>query len=108
MKTQDIIYKILVKLDETMDENNPDFGELSTEALGISKERRSFILEMMQDAGLIKGVTFVNGGNNRVAIMTHIDNMKITLRGVEYLSENSSTAKILRAAKELKDFIPGL
>lgn len=108
MKTQDIIYKILQKLDEVMDDNNPDFSELSSEALEISKERRSFILEMMQDAGLIKGVTFVNGGNNRAAIMIHIDNMKITLRGVEYLSENSSTAKILRAAKELKDFIPGL
>lgn len=108
MKTQDVIYKILQNLDEAMDENNANFSELSSEVLGISKERRSFILEIMQDAGLIKGVTFLNGGNNRVAIMTNIDHMKITLRGVEYLSENSSTAKILRAAKELKDFIPGL
>lgn len=108
MKTRDIIYKILEKLDTTMDENNPDFNELSAEVLEISKERRSFILEMMQDAELIKGVNFVKGGNNRAALMTSIENMKITLKGIEYLSENSSTAKILRAAKEIKDLIPGL
>jgi translation initiation factor IF-2 len=108
LKTQDVIYKILEKLDETLDENNPDFTDLSPESLGISKERRNYILEMMQDAGLIKGVNFVNGGRNRAAIMAHINNMKITLRGIEYLAENSSTAKILRAAKEIKDLIPGI
>lgn len=69
MKTQDVIYKILEKLDETLDENNPDFTDLSPESLGISKERRNYILEMMQDAGLIKGVNFVNGGRNRAAFL---------------------------------------
>lgn len=108
MKTQDVIYKILEKLDETLDENNPDFSDLSPETLGISKERRNYILEMMQDADLIKGVTFTNGGRNRAPIMASMKNMKITLKGIEYLAENSSTAKILKAAKEIKDLIPGI
>ena len=108
LKTQDVVYKILQKLDETLDENNPDFTDLSPESLGISKERRNYILEMMQDAGLIKGVNFTRGGNNRAPIMVFLDNMKITLKGIEYLAENSSTAKILRAAREIKDLIPGI
>lgn len=111
MKTQDVVYKIFQKLDETLDENNPDFTDLSPESLGISKERRNYILEMMQDAGLIKGVNFTRGGNsgnNRAPFMAFLDNMKITLKGIEYLAENSSTAKILRAAKEIKDLIPGI
>ncbi len=108
MKTQDVVYKILQKLDETLDKNNPDFTDLSPESLVISKERRNYILEMMQDAGLIKGVNFTRGGNNRAPIMAFLDNMKITFKGIEYLAENSSTAKILRAAKEIKDLIPGI
>ena len=34
LKTQDVVYKILQKLDETLDENNPDFTDLSPDHLG--------------------------------------------------------------------------
>jgi len=108
MKTQEIIYKILEVLDEALDQNNPDFSSIKHENLGISKERWSYALEMMQDAGLIKGVVFVRGGNNRAPINSFIDNMNITLNGIMYLADNSTSAKVYKAAKMLKDVIPGL
>lgn len=108
MKTENVIYKILEVLDQKLDDEKPDFGEIKPENLGISWERWAYILEMMQDAGLIKNVAFSRGGNGRAPLMVHIDNMQITLRGVRYLSENSTTAKVINAAKFLKDVIPGL
>lgn len=38
MKTEDIIYRVLEVLDKSLDEEKPDFKDLSPEALGISKE----------------------------------------------------------------------
>lgn len=108
MKTSDVIIRILEELDLKLDDNNPDFSNIKAESLGISQNRWSFILEMMQDSGLIKGVTFTRGGNNRAPLMTHIDNMKITLRGILYLEENTTINKVIKAAKLLKDTIPGL
>ncbi|NLE25808.1 MAG: dihydrolipoyl dehydrogenase [Clostridiaceae bacterium] len=108
MKTEQLILTILKKLDDSLDENNPDFSDLTSEKLGISKYRRSYILEMMQEAGLIKGVNFVKGGNDRAPNMVLLDNMQITLRGVMYLADNTTTAKIVKAAKLLKDVIPGI
>lgn len=108
IKTADVIVRILEVLDRELDKNNPDFASITYEAIGITKERWSFILEMMQDAGLIKGISFTTGGSNRAPIMTHIDYMNITLKGVMYLAENSTVNKVIKAAKLLKDTIPGL
>ncbi|KDR95915.1 YjcQ protein [Peptoclostridium litorale DSM 5388] len=108
MKTHDIIVKVLEKLDKSLDENEPEFSDIRPDALEISSERWAYILEMMQDACLIKGVAFSRGGRGRAPLATHIDNMQITLMGVRYIDENTTTAKIVKAAKLLKDTIPGL
>lgn len=63
---------------------------------------------MMQDAGLIKGVEFQHGGNDRAPIMVWIEHMNITLSGIMFLAENSTINKVVKAAKLLKDTIPGL
>jgi len=108
MKTEDIIYRVLEALDKSLDEDKPDFKDLTPDVLGISRERRDYILEMMQDAGLIKDVSFPKGGNGRAPLMAMMDHMNITLRGVMFLAENSTTSKVIKAAKLLKDVIPGI
>ena len=102
------IYKILERLDKAQDEDRPDFKDISAKSLGISEKRWTNVLLMMKDARLVDGIT-VNGpfGQN-CEYMIIIDNAKITLYGLKWLDENSATNKILKAAKEIKDLIPGI
>ena len=107
MKTHEVIVKILQLLEDSLDKDSLDESSFSAESLGISKIKRDYILEMMQDVGIIKGVAFTRGGNNgRAPVITFIEDMQITLRGIMYLEENTTTAKIIKAAKLLKDTIP--
>ena len=80
------IYKILRTLERALDYENIDLEEIGHERLEISKERWMKYLEMMLDMGLIKGIefkTYVDGGTGVVN-----DGVRITLKGLEYLSEN--------------------
>lgn len=108
MKTKELILKILQLLDDSLDDNNLDLEKFKPEVLEVSKERFYYVLEMMQDVRLIKNVTFTTGGMNRTALLANINNMKITLNGIMYLDDNTTTAKIIKAAKLLKDTIPML
>ena len=81
---------------------NPD--SISPEALKISDERWNKYMEMLLDAGYIKGVKiqkYVAGGTS-----VDIDDIRITLKGLEYLSENSIMQKMYKTAKGITDLIP--
>lgn len=58
---------------------------------------------MMADVGYIKGVSILKD----ITGSTNVDaeNMRITLKGLEYLQENSIMQKIYRTAKGLKEII---
>ncbi|HDK7179298.1 TPA: dihydrolipoyl dehydrogenase [Clostridium botulinum] len=105
--TLDIIYKILSRLDKAMDEENSDLSDISFEALEISEIKWVRILQMMVERGLIDGVEFIDFCGQSYPSVKFMD-IRITLEGIEYLMDNSTQAKLFRAAKELKDFIPGL
>lgn len=99
-----IIYKILFTLEWSMDleKFNPD--SISPEALKISDERWNKYMEMLLDAGYIKGVKiqkYVAGGTS-----VDIDDIRITLKGLEYLSENSIMQRLYKAAKGITELVP--
>ena len=99
-----IIYKILFTLERSMDleKFNPD--SISPEALKISHERWNKYMEMLLDAGYIKGVKiqkYVAGGTS-----VDIDDIRITLKGLEYLSENSIMQRLYKAAKGITELVP--
>ena len=99
-----IIYKILSVLEKSMDLENVDIERISSNNLGISQQRWNKYMEMLLDAGYIKGVTiqkYVTGETNVDA-----EDIRITLKGLEYLSENSIMQKMYKAAKGIKDLIP--
>lgn len=107
IKTTAVIQKILEYLDESMDDEIIDTEPIKHEALGITHARWSRTIGLMLEEDLIDGFIEVT------TMGSHYDQYKIgkpriTFRGLNYLSENSNSAKLLRAAKELKDFIPGL
>lgn len=99
-----IIYKILSVLEKSMDLENVDIERISSNNLGISQQRWNKYMEMLLDAGYIKGVTiqkYVTGETNVDA-----EDIRITLKGLEYLSENSIMQKMYKAAKGITDLIP--
>lgn len=100
------VYKILSTLEKAMDLPEFDINLISTEKLGISQERWCRYMEMMADVGYIKGIEMyvdITGELNVEA-----KDIRITLKGLEYLQENSIMQRMYNAAKGIKEVIPGL
>ena len=96
------VYKILSALEKAMDYPEFDINDVGSEALGVSEERWARYIEMMVDVGYIKGVSIkrdITGATRDV---------RITLKGLEYLQENSMMKKVYNAVKGIKDITPGL
>ena len=97
------VYKILSTLEKAMDLPEFDVSIIGADKLGVSDERWARYIEMMADVGYIKGVSIskdVTGSLNVDA-----ENMRITLKGLEYLQENSIMQKIYKAAMGIKEII---
>lgn len=98
MNTLQIAYKILYSLEH---KKKADYmGQLiSPTKLGVSEQDWLDVIEMLQDAGYIKGAVITSDilGNQQV----NIKNVKITLAGAEYLHENSSMQKIAKVATDI-------
>ena len=98
-----IIYKILKALEKALDFDELDKEALSPEALGITPQRWVGLLEMLFNDGYIDGLTIIQNIGGR---SLRIDRLRITLKGLEYLSDNSLMAKAARLAKGIKDVLP--
>ena len=97
------VYKILSTLEKAMDLPEYDISLIGADKLGVSEERWARYIEMMADVGYIKGVSIIQD----VTGSTNIDaeNMRITLKGLEYLQENSIMQKIYKTAKGIREII---
>lgn len=101
-----IIYKILHILEQAMDLDEFDCELISAEELGISENRRKAILGMLLEEGYIKGAVAlrsIGGSGIKIGPGT-----PITLKGLEYLNDNSFMKKAASIAKGIKETIPGL
>lgn len=98
------IYKILSALEKAMDLPEFDISQISPENLKISQERWSRYIEMLADIGYIKGVRVFKN----VCGETMIDeqDIRITLKGLEYLAENSIMKRIYNTARGIKEIMP--
>lgn len=102
-----LIYKILRILQKSMDREEVDRDILSAERLGLSKPKWSRIMAMLLNEGYITGGQTWNAlgyGYPRVALTRP----EITLKGLEYLEENTLMKKAANLAEGIKDTIPGL
>lgn len=89
-----IIYKILSKLEKALDYEEFDSSTIyETLKEEISKERYNKILLMLFDEGYIKGDLIQS------LDYTGLYNFEITLKGLEYLKENSIMQKIGNALR---------
>ena len=100
-----VIYKILSALEKSMDFENFDSEQISPEKLGITKERRDKLLIEMQREGYITGISV----KKWISSPAHIEELispNITIKGLEYLAENSMMKKACSALKGIAEFIP--
>ena len=100
------VYKILSALEKAMDLPEFDISQISASVLGVSEQRWARYLEMMADVGYIKGIKIqatISG-----ELMVEADDIRITLKGLEYLQENSIMQRIYKTAKGIKDVIPNI
>ena len=100
------VYKILSALEKAMDFPQFDMEQIGHEVLGVSKERWCRYIEMMLDVGYIKGVELKRYITGDICI--DAENVRITLKGLEYLQENALMRKVYRTIKGIEDIIPGM
>lgn len=101
-----VIYRILKALDVSMDYEEFDEGILSAARLGISEPRRLYLLHMLLDAGLIEGIAIEIDCAGNFYISK--GRPRLTLKGLEYMNNNSLMQRAMKAAKGIKDSIPGV
>ena len=96
-----VIYKILKVLESAMDCDEVDRSLLKAENFKKTENRFENIIRMLAKEGVIivdmigiQGIKF--------------DDVRITLKGLEYLSENSLMKKAANLAKSIKETIPGI
>lgn len=97
------IYKILKALECAMDYPEFDIAQISYEKFNISKERWARYLEMMCDIGYIKGIDIYKDCTGELCIEN--GGLRITLKGLEYLSENCIMQRMYKAAKGIKELV---
>ena len=98
------IYKILSALEKAMDLPEFDISEVGADALNVSKERWNRYIKMMADCGYITGASVRKSITGEYIVDAR--NIEITLKGLEYLQENSFMRKAYKAAKGIVDLIP--
>ena len=101
-----LIYQILSFLDKNLDDEEPDFSKLSATHFKVSEKRFAHIMLMLYEASYIDGIEPIHiGGSDYDFKMT---SPSITLRGLEYLEENTMMKKAYRLLKGIKEIAPGL
>lgn len=97
------VYRILRYLEKAMDYDELEMDFISANALGISERRWVAIMEMLVKEGYIDGVGVKRSADGDVDLS--ISDPRITLRGLEYLKENSMMQKAANLAKGIAEVI---
>lgn len=88
-----------------MDYPEFDVDRLSPEALGISASRRDALLEMLLKKGYIDGIEVKKYIGDKYNTVIGIENIKITIDGLEYLEDNSLMKKAANLAKGIAEIV---
>lgn len=99
-----IIYRILKFLQQSMDFEELDSEGFHAERFGTNSNRFQALLIQLQRAGYIEGLDIVQYIRQPEYIEPPM-HPKITLKGLEYLQENSLMKKAAALAKGLKDAV---
>lgn len=102
-----IIYKILKIMEAAMDLEEFDTKTISKEVLNLTEARWCRIIAMLVNEGYITGVEVWNSfdcGYPKVAL----SRPEITIKGLEYLEQNSLMKRAAEMAKGIKEIVSGI
>lgn len=97
-----IIYKILSSFERSLDVEEFELKSISAEKLGITQVRWVKYIEMLVEAEYLDGIEI---RDTITGIDVLEENPRITLKGLEYLAENSIMQRMYKTAKGIKDLI---
>lgn len=103
-----VIYRILKYLDSVLDYAETDKTPISHQRLNISYERWEQLMIMLQANGFIDGLVYTQTLDDDRPHLTEPIRPRITLKGLEYLSENNMMQKAARMLKGIKETLPGM
>lgn len=98
-----IVYRILSVIEKKMEYAQFDLSPLSASALGVSQELRNNLLCAVISAGYVEGASVKRSVLGDMDI--NLENARLSIAGMEYLSENSVMQKIARAAKGIAEVV---
>lgn len=101
-KTMYRILKTLLKYAGRQDFTNE---LISAKKLRISYEEWSYIMILLQKSGYVDGVVYTQDLSQRFPEIVDIDNVGITLSGIEYVEENSTMKKVGEMLKEVGEIL---
>lgn len=99
------MYRILRRLESAMDDDAPDLDALTPEALHVSDNRLDSIWAMLAEDGYVTGVSVRSYDDSRCVVVAC---PRVTIKGLEFLADNALMRRAARAAKGVKDAVPGL
>ena len=102
-----IIYRILRILEKSMELEEFDKESISAESLNIPVPLWNRIMKMMVDNGYVTGVDIRSTYDCNYPKATLI-RPEITLKGLEYLNDNTFMKKVANIGKGIKESMPGL
>lgn len=100
-----IIYKILMELEQNMGNEQFSVESISAERLKLPFNRWEQLMIMMQDEGYIRGLVVARNISERYRHIVEPIFPEITIKGLEYLAENSFMGKAKELLKMAGDFI---
>lgn len=103
-----VIYKILKTLERAMDYDEFDPDGISHTKLNISYQRWEKIMIMLVKSGYIEGVIYDQCCGDYSPHIAQPICPVITLKGLEYLNDNSLMKKAANVIKGIKETISGL
>lgn len=98
-----VIYRILRYLEKAMDYDEADMDFISCERFRITEQRWSAIMEMLVKDGYVDGISVKRSVDGEMVIS--VSYPRITLKGLEYLKENSLMQKAADLTKGIAEII---
>lgn len=99
------IYRILATLMKYAGREDFENSLISAEKLKISYAEWEQIIILLSKEGYVDGVVFSQTMSDRFPHILDIDHIAITLKGVEYVEENSLMNKVKEALKAAGEII---
>lgn len=99
------ICKILSILQKSMDYEVVDIRRLSVDNLGITEPKRKALLGMLLKNGYVEGFQVIQYIGDQTPNTEGLEGIRITLKGLEYLEENSLMQKAARLAKGIAEVL---